>query len=47
MLFEDTHANEIIDELSKLILDVSQSVLKDIVFSCCLKSILEDNQVGS
>lgn len=45
MSFEYTHASKLVDQLCKLFLDISQSILKDVILSSCLKSILENCQV--
>lgn len=47
MLLENTHAGELIDELSKLILNVTKTILKDVVLPGGFKSVLEDDKISS
>jgi hypothetical protein len=47
MLFEDTHASEIVDKLSELVFDVSDSVLDNVVTSCLLEGVHEYSHISS
>ncbi len=46
MLLEDTHAHKIVHELSQLILNVTETILQNIIFPGSFQGILEYNEVS-